>query len=686
MCGFGRPKYERAWGAYAIMSVALKQALVTDLSDSTMPCFVAVCHPIWRIGATTRKKSGIITCKSWEQDVSKLFYSIWRSNFTTTKTCVYGLGENWTGALGNGTLDLKSPENGRQLTKMNFLCPEDEEVEDLVTGWGHTAIIRRSITGTAASTRRRLYVCGRPHEFRTLLRLKRLPEFARKVACALSWQHTYNSATMDEALSPYALRQPSEGGAQTSQHGNDSTLHTRSTSSNILQRSFALLHRLGRDQQIQPQHLQSHTSSTEDVEQQQFHPASKLSILLSPTEIPIPSLASDKVYGIQNPGSNPIKQQHAIAASAGVTAVICPAGRLYTFGLNPYGQCGVGDESNNVWTCTPVVGLTTQSTDGDTNVTVGISHNSLTATSPRSQLTQQQYPIVSVALGLQHAIALDSMGNVYTFGKGERGQLGNGHASSLPYAVHIPIHRSLLSKHEEAEEEEECDTSSKTGSERSIERLERARARYLKKLTINSTEEKSILSPWLQVTHVSAGFNHCACITETNHVFIWGKHTLYDKKKKKYEDSYSPIMVPGLPFETKVIDISCGSRHTSILLEDGSIWAAGIAFDNGAPLLDHVVKIMDAPCDGSTVKFFKSCFDNTIVITESKENSDGQRKEKVRYIKLWSTEELRMDDHEGSFVKEEPEWVDQIDSDNKITKVDVGWLHTVVATKRGVSN
>jgi hypothetical protein len=102
--------------------------------------------------------------------------------------------------------------------------------------------------------------------------------------------------------------------------------------------------------------------------------------------------------------------------------------------------------------------------------------------------------------------------------------------------------------------------------------------------------------------------------------------------------------------------------------------------------VDNVVKIMNAPCDGSTVKFFKSCFDNTIVITEGKGNSDGQRKQKVRYIKLWSTEELRMDEHDDSFVKEEPEWIDQIDSENSITKVDVGWLHTAVVTKSGASN
>ena len=74
-----------------------------------------------------------------------------------------------------------------------------------------------------------------------------------------------------------------------------------------------------------------------------------------------------------------------------------------------------------------------------------------------------------------------------------------------------------------------------------------------------------------------------------------------------------------------------------------------------------------------------------MITEERKKDSDSQRKQKVRYINLWSTEELRMDQHIDSLLKEEPEWVNQIDAENEITKVDVGWLHTVVVTKTGRS-
>jgi hypothetical protein len=44
-----------------------------------------------------------------------------------------------------------------------------------------------------------------------------------------------------------------------------------------------------------------------------------------------------------------------------------------------------------------------------------------------------------------------------------------------------------------------------------------------------------------------------------------------------------------------------------------------------------------------------------------------------------------MDQHIDSLWNEEPEWVNQIDSEHYITEVDDSWLHTVVVTKTGRS-
>eukprot|EP00590_Aulacoseira_subarctica_P000961 CAMPEP_0172427228 /NCGR_PEP_ID=MMETSP1064-20121228/41131_1 /TAXON_ID=202472 /ORGANISM="Aulacoseira subarctica , Strain CCAP 1002/5" /LENGTH=638 /DNA_ID=CAMNT_0013171329 /DNA_START=204 /DNA_END=2120 /DNA_ORIENTATION=+ len=574
------------------------------------------------------------------------------SNANTQGTTIYALGEGWTGALGNGTLDLTSPDYGETFTKMNFFS----DVEAIAAGWGHTAITTRN----EATGKRNLFVCGRPHEFRTLLRLKRLPEFVRKFACGLSWQHTFNSFTMDESLNPYLVQTDK---TPTYNSGDNTT---------YFQRFLAALNRVGREQEIIAP-LESSTSKSERHDQ--FHPAAELSILLSPTEIPIPSLATDETYGIQNPSTSEEvhKKSKIVAASAGLTAVICPAGRLYTFGLNPYGQCGVGFESNNVWTCTPVVGLTTSFMDeNDLDLVVGLS-GSVTGTSRRSKFTQQQYPIVSVALGLQHAIALDSMGNVYTFGKGERGQLGNGRDLTVPYAVHVPIRLNPISSEEE--EDINFNAANTAGNDDNSERLERARARFLKRSNGNSSDLANSASAPLKASQIAAGFNHCAVVTTTNHVFIWGKNVIFNKKTNTYEDAFSPTVVSGLPPDKKVIDVSCGSRHTSMLLEDGSIWAVGIAYDTGAPLLDTAVQIMEASNSGTTVQHFSSSFDKTIVVRGSSDSVVSHQH--VRCINLWSTEELRA--HVDSSSQEEPEWLDQLQGDrNRITMIDSGWLHTVV--------
>jgi hypothetical protein len=126
--------------------------------------------------------------------------------------------------------------------------------------------------------------------------------------------------------------------------------------------------------------------------------------------------------------------QNTLAASAGLTAVISNTGTLYTFGINHRGQCGTGSFTPNVWTPSPVVGLASlrfvldynaHRVDSDHHGDAA-SNNTSTGSHVYKACTVQEFPIVSVSLGLQHGIALDAMGQVFCWGKGERGQLGQG--------------------------------------------------------------------------------------------------------------------------------------------------------------------------------------------------------------------------------------------------------------------
>lgn len=89
------------------------------------------------------------------------------------------------------------------------------------------------------------------------------------------------------------------------------------------------------------------------------------------------------------------------------TAVLTSKGEVYTFGHGHTGQLGHGN-NKDLYTPTKVQGL--------------VFHKD---------------PIVQIAAGYEHTVALTMSGAVYTFGLGERGQLGHGsqHSQSTPKLV-----------------------------------------------------------------------------------------------------------------------------------------------------------------------------------------------------------------------------------------------------------
>jgi hypothetical protein len=98
----------------------------------------------------------------------------------------------------------------------------------------------------------------------------------------------------------------------------------------------------------------------------------------------------------------------AVAASAGLTAVLGRSGALYMTGGNWYGQCGNGKRETFQYGVTRVMGL-----DG--------------------------LRVAQVALGFRHCIALTSCGKVLTWGKGQRGQLGLGMSRLEDSAVPVEL-------------------------------------------------------------------------------------------------------------------------------------------------------------------------------------------------------------------------------------------------------
>lgn len=328
-----------------------------------------------------------------------------------------------------------------------------------------------------------------------------------------------------------------------------------------------------------------------------------------------------KVDIINNIGNTVGKADTRIKQAAcgpGFLAIIGESGALYTMGVNNRGQCGTGTVSNNIWIPEPVRGLSL------TSLPIGGGDK----TSDKIASEQDQ-PIVQVALGFQHGYALSKEGQVYSWGKASRGQLGRVvDADQDPWARPIKI----------------------DGDNR-------------------------------KVVEIGAGFHHGALKTEDNKVFIWGKNmsrnfdnsSAHDGAFRTSDvlDAQKPEQILGLPTTDdnkamKIQRISCGSHHTAILMDDGSVFAVGIASDEAIPILDPVElipsRVLDLP-----IRHFEAHHDRTSVV-----DSKGM----VYQVHLWNDETLQ------DYAYFTPSYVHTLlDQGQTIQSIHRGWRHTIIVTE-----
>jgi len=135
-------------------------------------------------------------------------------------------------------------------------------------------------------------------------------------------------------------------------------------------------------------------------------------------------------------------------------------------------------------------------------------------------------------------------------------------------------------------------------------------------------------------------------------------------------DARTPQQVIGLTATNdkevmKVQRISCGSHHTAILMEDGSVYAIGIASDEPLPILDPV-ELIPAGVLNLPIRQFEAHHDRTTVI-------DGQGM--VYQAHLWKDETLR------DYAYFTPSYVEiLLDEGHTIQSIHRGWRHTIIVT------
>jgi len=515
---------------------------------------------------------------------------------------VYGFGQQWTGALSRGPSDIlseeapeASAEEMRQFGERQNMVPlrgADGVCVGASAGWGHTALlVADEIDGGDERAAPRLMVCGRPHEFQTLLRLRRLPGFLRNFCITNTLPSEEERGTSDEPRQPPLLQRIATYFAGEEERA---IFHEDEC------RRFGNVPEL-LEIELPDGEVPAVKGDRIDELAYNFH-AGKSAAREDNSDVP---------QRQKQQSSPPLHSQFqtTLAASAGVTAVISETSTLYAFGLNHRGQCGSGSFAPNVWTPGRVAGLA--------STRFILDHGSVAGEDMFKEFREQENPIVSVALGLQHGVALDSEGQVFCWGKGERGQLGQGRRMAYEGYRGDGDDGIDGGRAEEGTEENES---------RTFEHALHVANFYDPFATIFSREGYAPLLSHTdsRVRLISAGMNFTMAVTESNLPYVWGKNVCLNPhhsesginiRSKPVLDSTYPRYVPGLPPDLRIEKVACGTHHAAMLLEDGSIWAVGVATDRPVPLWDEAVEIL-APgaVDARGVASFTAGFDRTVVV------------------------------------------------------------------------
>ena len=127
--------------------------------------------------------------------------------------------------------------------------------------------------------------------------------------------------------------------------------------------------------------------------------------------------------------------------------------------------------------------------------------------------------VVGVSAGDEHTAAITDAGELFTWGSGDRGQLGDGR----------------LGHDQGYEEDDEEDTLVPT--------------QLLGQLR------------WKRVVTVSAGGRHTAAVTESGELYVWGDRVACGSAA----DVNAPRHVGGALSGSRVVAVSAGAFHTAVL-------------------------------------------------------------------------------------------------------------------------
>ena len=292
----------------------------------------------------------------------------------------------------------------------------------------------------------------------------------------------------------------------------------------------------------------------------------------------------------------------AVAAGDKHTIVLNEDGICFSFGDNEYGQLGTGDTTRRliptrVAGLPPSVGPVRQVAAGaihtgivtdagdlfmcgygsDGQLGLGDSNHRATPTLVGREVFNGE-AVLMVSCGMHHTTVVTESGNVYTFGKGEYGQLGHGDEKTKLVPHQVPS----------AGFNGERIVMAAAGMYHTVALSEAGNVftwgygmtGCLGHNTWNDRRApRQVDGMWFgggKVVFVAAGGFHTAAVTAEGSLFTWGHGEYGQLGHHSNITMYVPnLVVAGVFRGSVVVMAACGRNHTLAVTQDGGLWACG---------------------------------------------------------------------------------------------------------------
>ncbi|OQR95960.1 regulator of chromosome condensation (RCC1) [Thraustotheca clavata] len=279
------------------------------------------------------------------------------------------------------------------------------------------------------------------------------------------------------------------------------------------------------------------------------------------------------------------------------SAAVDDAGKIYVWGRGEKGQLGLGDKTLQVDSPTLLESLSeveivdiscgtqhTAAVDKQGRVFTwgfggsAMSDNALGLgpSTGKNQMTpalvetfiDDGCPIASVDCGDAHTVALSVDGEVWTWGRGDNGRLGNGELISLEYPepmeffdkvniIQVAAGRSFtLALREDGR-------VFGWGKNNHFQLGSEGGGMVVDMNTMESFPVEITGFNGERIVKIASGKEHGAAISESGRLFIWGSNLWVQ-----------PREITALKHK-KVIDVSCGDRSTLVIADDGTAFTFG---------------------------------------------------------------------------------------------------------------